>query len=168
MALKVFDTAIEETSEALVGPWRRPHQMPNTQVYDSHASIHDDATAQKLGFQGGDRGTDAFQPPARKPLAADVGVRSEGAVFADSDHASQPRYAERLLRALRAGVSPTLFLRAGSGRLLHRQHAVAGVLKYPRRCSRTGRRPAAKNPFVADYCTLRPRGVPACSILRHC
>jgi len=27
--------------------------MLNAQVYDSHASIHDDATAQKLGFQGG-------------------------------------------------------------------------------------------------------------------
>ena len=53
MALKAFDTAIEETSEALVGPWRRPHQMLNAQVYDSHASIHDDATAQKLGFRGG-------------------------------------------------------------------------------------------------------------------
>jgi hypothetical protein len=53
MALKAFDTAIEETSEALVGPWRRPHQMLNAQVYDSHASIHDDATAQNLGFQGG-------------------------------------------------------------------------------------------------------------------
>jgi hypothetical protein len=53
MGLKAFDTAIEETSEALVGPWRRPHQMLNAQVYDSHASIHDDATAQKLGFQGG-------------------------------------------------------------------------------------------------------------------
>ena len=27
--------------------------MLQAQVYDSHASIHDDATAQKLGFQGG-------------------------------------------------------------------------------------------------------------------
>ena len=27
--------------------------MLHAQVYDSHASIHDDATAQKLGFQGG-------------------------------------------------------------------------------------------------------------------
>jgi len=53
MALKPFDTAIEETSGALVGPWRRPHPMLNAQVYDSHASIHDDAIAQKLGFQGG-------------------------------------------------------------------------------------------------------------------
>ncbi len=51
--MKAFDTNITETSEAFVGPWRRPHQMLHAQVYDSHASIHDDATAQKLGFQGG-------------------------------------------------------------------------------------------------------------------
>jgi hypothetical protein len=53
MGSKAFETIITETSESLVGPWRRPHQMLNAQVYDSHASIHDDATAQKLGFQGG-------------------------------------------------------------------------------------------------------------------
>ena len=53
MGSKAFETAITETSDSLVGPWRRPHQMLNAQVYDSHASIHDDATAQKLGFQGG-------------------------------------------------------------------------------------------------------------------
>jgi hypothetical protein len=51
--MRAFDTIITEVSDSLVGPWRRPHQMLNTQVYDSHASIHDDATAQKLGFQGG-------------------------------------------------------------------------------------------------------------------
>jgi hypothetical protein len=53
MTSKAFATAITETSDSLAGPWRRPHQMLNAQVYDSHASIHDDATAQKLGFQGG-------------------------------------------------------------------------------------------------------------------
>jgi hypothetical protein len=53
MGWKAFETAITETQDALVGPWRRPHQMLNAQVYDCHASIHDDATAQKLGFQGG-------------------------------------------------------------------------------------------------------------------
>jgi hypothetical protein len=53
MGSKAFQTAITETSDSLVGPWRRPYQMLNAQVYDSHASIHDDATAQKLGFQGG-------------------------------------------------------------------------------------------------------------------
>src|SRR5256714_2008854 len=53
MTSKAFETVITETSDSLAGPWRRPHQMLNAQVYDSHASIHDDATAQKLGFQGG-------------------------------------------------------------------------------------------------------------------
>jgi hypothetical protein len=53
MGSKAFETVITKTADSLVGPWRRPHQMLNAQVYDSHASIHDDATAQKLGFQGG-------------------------------------------------------------------------------------------------------------------
>lgn len=51
--MKAFETIITETADSFTGPWRRPHQMLNAQVYDSHASIHDDATAQKLGFQGG-------------------------------------------------------------------------------------------------------------------
>jgi hypothetical protein len=53
MKSKAFETTITETADSLTGPWRRPRQMLNAQVYDSHASIHDDATAQKLGFQGG-------------------------------------------------------------------------------------------------------------------
>jgi len=53
MRWKAFETIITETPDSLVGPWRQPHQMLHAQVYDSHASIHDDATAQKLGFQGG-------------------------------------------------------------------------------------------------------------------
>ena len=50
---EAFDTQITETEDALIGPWRRPRQMLQAQVYDAHASIHDDATAQKLGFKGG-------------------------------------------------------------------------------------------------------------------
>ena len=53
MALRLFHTRIEETDSELIGPWRAPRQMLQAQNYDSHASIHDDATAQKLGFQGG-------------------------------------------------------------------------------------------------------------------
>jgi len=53
MPTQTFDTQISETDMLLTGPWRRPKQMLHAQVYDSHASIHDDATAQKLGFQGG-------------------------------------------------------------------------------------------------------------------
>jgi acyl dehydratase len=51
--MKAFETVVTESLDSLAGPWRRPHQMLHAQVYDSHASIHDDATAQKLGFQGG-------------------------------------------------------------------------------------------------------------------
>lgn len=51
--MKAFDTIITESADSISGPWRRPRQMLHAQVYDSHASIHDDATAQKLGFQGG-------------------------------------------------------------------------------------------------------------------
>ena len=51
--MKAFDTIITQSADSIAGPWRRPHQMLHGQVYDSHASIHDDATAQKLGFQGG-------------------------------------------------------------------------------------------------------------------
>jgi acyl dehydratase len=50
---KAFDTEIAESNGVLTGPWRMPKQMLHAQTYDSHASIHDDATAQKLGFQGG-------------------------------------------------------------------------------------------------------------------
>ena len=53
MSAAAFDTEISERDNSLFGPWRRPRQMLHAQVYDSHASIHDDATAQKLGFQGG-------------------------------------------------------------------------------------------------------------------
>ena len=53
MTEPAFTTELAERDNLLVGPWRSPKQMLHAQVYDSHASIHDDATAQKLGFQGG-------------------------------------------------------------------------------------------------------------------
>lgn len=48
-----FATPIERSGNTLKGPWRAPLQMLAAQEYDEHASIHDDATAQKLGFRGG-------------------------------------------------------------------------------------------------------------------
>lgn len=51
-----FDTPISAATDpagALEGPWRKPANMLKAQTYDDHASIHDDATAQKLGFRGG-------------------------------------------------------------------------------------------------------------------
>ena len=53
MTEAAFTTELSESGNLLVGPWRSPRQMLHAQTYDSHASIHDDATAQKLGFQGG-------------------------------------------------------------------------------------------------------------------
>jgi hypothetical protein len=53
MTEPAFRIEILEQDGKLVGPWRSPKQMLQAQVYDSHASIHDDATAKKLGFQGG-------------------------------------------------------------------------------------------------------------------
>jgi len=51
--MAAFDTAITEQEGVLSGPYRSPKQMLAVQAYDGHASIHDDATAQKLGFKGG-------------------------------------------------------------------------------------------------------------------
>jgi hypothetical protein len=48
-----FDTPITEQQGVLSGPFRSPKQMLAVQAYDGHASIHDDTTAQKLGFKGG-------------------------------------------------------------------------------------------------------------------
>jgi hypothetical protein len=48
-----FDTPLEDSGDTLSGPLRAPRQMLAAQQYDQHSSIHDDATAQKLGFKGG-------------------------------------------------------------------------------------------------------------------
>ncbi len=54
-----FETPIEHIAPAgdgggdtLVGPWRAPRQMLADQEYDGHTSVHDDATADKLGLPG--------------------------------------------------------------------------------------------------------------------
>ena len=47
MSKKTFDTPL-----VLSGPLRAPRQMLATQEYDGHLSIHDDKTAEQLGFTG--------------------------------------------------------------------------------------------------------------------
>src|SRR5437899_2832775 len=79
MTSKAFETVITETSDSLAGPWRRPHQMLNAQVYDSHASIHDDATAQKLGFKGG-----TIEGPTHFSQFAPLGARLWGNAWFES------------------------------------------------------------------------------------
>ncbi len=51
--MPAFATEITEENGQLIGPWRGPRQMLAEQTYDGHSSIHDDETAQKLGFKGG-------------------------------------------------------------------------------------------------------------------
>jgi hypothetical protein len=51
--MSAFDTPIAKRDGVLSGPLRAPKQMLAVQEYDGHASIHDDATARKLGFKGG-------------------------------------------------------------------------------------------------------------------
>ena len=51
--MAVFDTPTQREGDTLTGPWRMPRQMLMSQAYDGHASIHDDSTAQGLGFKGG-------------------------------------------------------------------------------------------------------------------
>jgi hypothetical protein len=53
MSASAFNTAIAKADGVLSGPLRAPGQMLAVQEYDGHTSIHDDATAQKLGFKGG-------------------------------------------------------------------------------------------------------------------
>lgn len=49
---EAFDTPISREGDTLVGPWRAPRQMLAEQEYDGHTSVHDDATAAKLGLAG--------------------------------------------------------------------------------------------------------------------
>jgi len=51
--MQAFDAQITNQDGVLSGPLRNPKQMLAVQEYDGHSSIHDDATARKLGFKGG-------------------------------------------------------------------------------------------------------------------
>ena len=48
-----MSTAAFSTPIALYGPFRAPRQMLANQEYGGHVSLHDDATAKKLGFAAG-------------------------------------------------------------------------------------------------------------------
>lgn len=100
-----FDTAIEETSNALVGPLRGPRQMLATQEYDSHASIHDDATAQKLGFKGG-----TIEGPTHFSQFAPLCVKLWGAKWLESGclsaHYRNPCFEGERVRAYVAKPAP--------------------------------------------------------------
>jgi hypothetical protein len=53
---RIFDTELTRSDEPeprILGPWRRPVQMLADQDIGGRSSIHDEATAQKVGFVGG-------------------------------------------------------------------------------------------------------------------
>lgn len=52
-SITYFNTAIVEQDGTLAGPFRSPAQMLHDQVISEAGSIHDDGTAQTLGFKGG-------------------------------------------------------------------------------------------------------------------
>ena len=58
---------------ALCGPLRRPRQMLAEQRYDGHKSIHDDATAERLGLRAGPiegpTHFSQFQPLLHQPIS---------------------------------------------------------------------------------------------------
>ena len=90
MHRKPFETDIANDGAHLIGPWRSPRQMLAEQVYDDHVSIHDDATAKRLGFQGGAiEGSNSLQPiRAARRAALGRGVVRDGLLVGAL---SQPR-----------------------------------------------------------------------------
>lgn len=48
-----FQTELSRNGQTLEGPWREPKQMLAEQEYGGHLSIHDDETAEQLGFKAG-------------------------------------------------------------------------------------------------------------------
>src|SRR5882757_10707799 len=105
MTEAAFTIEILESGNLLTGPWRKPVQMLHTQVYDSHASIHDDATAQKLGFQGGTiEGPTHFSQLA--PLCASVWGQSRFEAGCISAHYRNPSFEGEEVQAMLAKPEP--------------------------------------------------------------
>jgi acyl dehydratase len=99
MTAAAFTTPIEQEGTTLIGPWRRPLQMLAEQEYDSHASIHDDATAQKLGFRGG-----TIEGPTHFSQFAPLAAQAWGNAFFEtgclSAHYRSPVFEGEEVRAL--------------------------------------------------------------------
>lgn len=103
--MDAFPETPVDTAEGFVGPWRAPRQMLAAQSYDAHASIHDDATAQKLGFRGGTiEGPTHFSQFAPLAVAAwGVDWLARGCISA---HYRAPVYEGDEVRAHMAAVAP--------------------------------------------------------------
>jgi hypothetical protein len=99
MTAAAFTTPIDQQDGALAGPWRSPRQMLAEQEYDAHASIHDDATARKLGFRGG-----TIEGPTHFSQFAPLAERVWGRAFFEtgclSAHYRSPVFEGEEVRAL--------------------------------------------------------------------
>ena len=104
----VFETEILQRETHLVGPWRTPAQMLAEQDIGGRTSIHDDATAQKVGFQGG-----AIEGPTHWSQLAPFGHRLFGNAWFETGCLSA-HYQNAALEGeeLQAWVEP---LAAGAG-----------------------------------------------------
>jgi hypothetical protein len=114
-----FDIPIEDTGEAFAGPWREPKQMLAAQEYDAHASIHDDETAQRLGFKGG-----TIEGPTHfsqfEPLGAHLWGRAWFESGCISAHYRSPVFEGESVRAFVAKPAAgakhtTIFMRKADG-----------------------------------------------------
>ncbi len=105
MPRKIFETEITDDGASLTGPWRAPRQMLAEQVYDDHASIHDDATAQRLGFKGG-----TIEGPTHFSQFAPLGERLWGRAWFEtgclSAHYRNPVFAGEEVQAVMAKPAP--------------------------------------------------------------
>jgi len=99
------DTIVSEDGEGLAGPWRAPRQMLSDQSYEDHSSIHDDETAQKLGFKGG-----TIEGPTHFSQFAPLAVAAWGDRWLEagciSAHYRAPVYEGEEVRAHMARVEP--------------------------------------------------------------
>lgn len=103
--IALFDTPIEEAGNELRGPLRSPRQMLGSQSYDGHASIHDDATAQTLGFRGG-----TIEGPTHFSQFDPLAVRLFGDAWFESgcisSHFRNPVFEGDRVRAVAAHAEP--------------------------------------------------------------
>jgi len=106
--MDAFATAIEDVAEpfaGVAGPYRRPRNLLVEQTYDDHASIHDDATAQKLGFKGGTiEGPTHFSQIA--PLAVELFGEAWLARGSVSAHYRNAAFEGEAVRAVAARPAP--------------------------------------------------------------
>lgn len=100
-----FATEFDFIDDAIAGPWRSPRQMLQAQSYGDHATIHDETTAQALGFRSGTiEGPTHFSQFV--PLLDDLWGRAWHETGCISVHFQAPAFDGERLRAFVGRVRP--------------------------------------------------------------